>query len=239
MSVSAKSLPASARLADDDFQYRPLLPGAVASLVLALLSQLIFLAGRDSLQAALMLCPLPLAGLVVGLRSLRRIRESEGQIGGRRLALAGVTLATLSLAAGLGFAGYVHATELPEGYQRTSFLELMPVEADVRAGRAVPAEVLALNGKKVFIKGYMRPDSTPVSRNVKRFLLVRDNNNCCFGDLSTVKFYDQIGVVVGEGIRLDYRQGLFRIGGVFRVRPENVASGGEQLVFTLDADYAR
>jgi hypothetical protein len=238
MSVSSPALSAASSAPEEEFQYRPLDAAAVASLVLAALSLVIFLAGRDSLQAALMLCPLPLAGLAAGLRSLRKIREAAGQLGGGRLATLGVVTSLVSLVGGLGFASYVYATELPDGYLRTSFLELAPEEIDLRSGRPVSADVLALDGKKVFIKGYMRPDSTPVSRNVRQFLLVRDNNNCCFGDISTVKYYDQIGVKVGEGLQVDYHQGLYRIGGVLKVRPENAASGGERLVFTLDADYA-
>ena len=71
---------------------------------------------------------------------------------------------------------------------------MRPDELQERNGQVVPPEIAALDGKRVFIKGYIRPDSITVSKGINRFLLVRDNNQCCFGSLSDVKYYDQIDV---------------------------------------------
>ena len=62
----------------------------------------------------------------------------------------------------------------------------------------MPPDIQELEGQQIFIKGFMRPGThvsstgTPVRRNVSRFLLVRDSNECCFGDISTVKHYDKV-----------------------------------------------
>ncbi|MCG3205813.1 MAG: hypothetical protein KCHDKBKB_02536 [Elusimicrobia bacterium] len=44
----------------------------------------------------------------------------------------------------------------------------------------VPENVMALNGKKISIQGFMVPLEVPDAR-VKTFLLVRDKASCCFG----------------------------------------------------------
>jgi hypothetical protein len=206
--------------------------------VLGALSLLIFAAGAQSLQAALLLSPLPLIGALLGLAAFSQMRASPKHYSGSRIAAFGLGLCLVCLVGGLGYAGYVYTTEVPPNHQRITFASLRPDEVDQRAGRALPKEVAALDGKKVFIKGYMRPDSTPVRSNVKQFLLVRDNNQCCFGDINTVKFYDQIGVQVSEDVRLDKSLRLLRMAGTLHV-DERAAEAGEKLVFRLDAEFAK
>jgi hypothetical protein len=156
-------------------------------------------------------------------------------------------LAIVSLLLGASYGAYIDLTEVPDGYTRIAFsdglslskvVSLKPSELDERGGVKIPREVAALDGKKVFIKGYIRPDSITVSRGIDRFLLVRDNNQCCFGDMSTVKYYDQIDVDMVGSQKVDYDQGVFRIGGVLRVNPENLSLGPGRPVFSLQADYA-
>jgi hypothetical protein len=223
-----------------DFDYRPLSIGAVAAAVFGVLSLLVFVAGRDSLESALLLCPIPLVGILIGWRSLVRMRANPGQFTGGRAAAVGVGLSSACLVGGLAYAWYVHATEVPPGYLRTSFAELRPDEIELRSDQAVPADVTALDGQNVFIKGYIRPDSIPggYSRNITQFLLVRDNNQCCFGDLSAVKYYDQIAVKLAQGRTVDYRAGLFRMGGKLLVHADNATNGAGLPVFILHADHA-
>jgi hypothetical protein len=78
-----------------------------------------------------------------------------------------------------------------------------------------------------------------VLRGIDRFLLVRDNNQCCFGDITTIKYYDQIAVTMKGDRRVDYSQGIVRVGGVLRIEPRNVVTGSRIPVFSLEADYAK
>jgi hypothetical protein len=220
----------------DDVDYRSLSTAAIASIVFGLLSALVVAAGRVSFESALATSILPLVGAALGLMALRRIQSAPDAYSGRGAAIAGVALSLVFLVIGLAFAGYVHATEVPDGYTRTSFAEFKPDEKDLRADRPIPPEVAALNGKKVFIKGYFRPDSSRFTSNVREFLLVRDNNQCCFGDLSTVQFFDQVAVAAVDGVTVDYSPRLFRMGGRLFIRPENIGSGLP--VYILEADYA-
>lgn len=191
-----------------------------------------------------MLAPFPALGLITGFSSLRKISSMPDQLSGKGVALTGVVLSTISLVGGIGYAGYVHATEVPDGYSRTSFVEFRPDEVEERGGKIVPPDVEKLHEQKVFIKGYMRPGThvsksgNPVRHNVSRFLLVRDNNQCCFGDISTVKYYDQVLVELAGNKLTDYSSRMFRIGGTLRVIPQNAKRMG-QPVYTLEADYVQ
>jgi hypothetical protein len=156
---------------------------------------------------------------------------------GANLALAGAVLSILFLVAGVGYGAYVHVTEVPPDHTRISFPELRPDSVQERANVIVPPEILALDGRRVFIKGYMRPPE--VRSGIDRFLLVRDDNQCCFGDISTVKYYDRIVVDLKGKLRLNYSEGLFAIGGVLRVMPQNAQFGPQAPVFALEADHAK
>ena len=165
------------------------------------------------------------------------------QVSGSKLALVGIVFSATGLFGGLGYAGFVHATEVPDGYLRTSFVELRPDEVEMRKGIVVPEDVRQLDGQRVFIKGFMRPgttvtrEGTPVRRHAGRFLLVRDNNECCFGDQSKVKYYDQVLVTMAGSKTADDSRSLLRVGGTLRSMPENLRQNEGYPVYLLEADY--
>jgi hypothetical protein len=224
-------------LAEEEFQYRPLSVGAIVALVLGLLSPLTFLAGSESLAGCLMMSPIPALGIFVGLKAWVRIRSTPDQASGGKLAATGVLLSLVGLVGGLGYASYVYATEVPPGYVRTSFDELRPDEVEQRGDLLVPRDLQKLAGQKVFIKGFMRPGSSPVRTNVRQFLLVRDNNQCCFGDISSLKYFDQVLVSTVGSLSTDYSTGIYRVGGTLHLHPENIVRGVGYPVYTLEADH--
>jgi hypothetical protein len=161
------------------------------------------------------------------------------QQSGSKLAVAGVLLSVIGLVGGLGYSGYVYATEVPPGYTRTSFGEFRPDEVEQRGNLLVPRDVQELDGQKVFIKGFMRADSIQYSHNVREFRLVRDNNQCCFGDLSNVKYFDQVLVSTVGSLSTDYSTGIYRVGGILHIHPENILRGVGYPVYTLEADHLK
>jgi hypothetical protein len=219
-------------------QYRALDTSAILGLVLGVLSVFTVLAAANSLEGSLLVAPIPLLGMVMSLRSLAKIRHEPEHYTGRAIAFLGLILSLTFLFGGVGYGGYVYATEVPEGYTRISFTAMKPNELQERSGLSVPPDIAELDGKKVFIKGYIRPDSVTVSRGIDRFLLVRDNNQCCFGDLSKINYFDQIEVDMAGTRRVNFSQRVFRMGGVLRVAPENRAKGPLAPVYSLEADYA-
>jgi hypothetical protein len=224
---------------DDTLQYRALHTGAVVGFVLSLVL-LVFtiISAGNSAEASIAVSALNAAPLGICLWSLGRIRREPDLYAGKPLALIGLIVSATCLVAGISYGSYVYATEVPEGYQRISFGTLKPDEIQDRGGVKVPPEIVALDGKKVFIKGYIRPDSIAIDKGIDRFLLVRDNNECCFGDISTIKYYDQIDVDMVGSKRVDNRLGIFRMGGILSVQPENLSKGPGKPVFALKADYA-
>lgn len=210
---------------------------AIASLVFGLTSFLTFFAAKTSLSQCLMMCPIPALGIILGLSSLAKIRSLPDQLSGKGLAIGGLALSLVCLVGGVSYASFIYATEVPDGYERTSFAEMRPDEIERRGNNLIPRDIMALDGKKVFIKGYMRADSTPRRHNVDNFLLVRDNQQCCFGDLSSVQFFDQILVGTLDGLTTDYSTRIFRVGGRLRINPKNLGRGVGYPVYELEADH--
>jgi hypothetical protein len=222
--------------ADDIVQYRAIHTGAIIGVVFGVLSVFVAIAGASSLEACLMITPIPLLGMFLALRSWGRIKREPDQYTGSMLALAGFALSLVFLVGGVSYGYYVYSSEVPDGYARISFETLKPDQLQEVAGVAIPPDVQAMAGKHVFIKGYIRPGSAPVRTGIDRFLLVRDNNQCCFGDLSKVKYYDQMAVQIINSQRVEDTLQVLRMGGTLEIHPENLARGVP--IFTLKADYA-
>ncbi|MDZ4782715.1 MAG: DUF4190 domain-containing protein [Planctomycetia bacterium] len=212
----------------DDFSepYRALSASAVVSCVLGLLSILAF--------ADFWLGLIPLLAIVTGVLAWRKIARSPEEYTGLRLAQSGVTLGALLWTGGASWLSYVYATEVPDGYERITYRMLQPGDNDV-AG-AVPAQAESLDGKRVFIKGYIYPPpgSPPY---VTRFLLVRDKGDCCFG--GNPKITDRILVDIAPPGRLEFNQSLRKLAGTFRLQPSEAVDAEGGVLYRLEADYAK
>jgi hypothetical protein len=239
MSVATVDL--NSRLeAEEALHYRAVHTGAIIGLVLAVFTSVFTLVSAgNAAEACIGVSLLNALPVSLCLWALARIRRDADLYTGRPLAIVGLVLSLAFLIGGVAYGGFVYATEVPDGYTRISFGAMKPDAIDERSGRLVPPDIAALDGKRVFIKGYIRPDSIKVSRGIDRFLLVRDNNQCCFGDLSTVKYHDQVLVEMVGSRRIDYTDGILRMGGILKVQPENAVRGPMAPVFSLQADYAR
>lgn len=77
-------------------------------------------------------------------------------------------------------------------------------------------EITELDGAPVRIRGYMLPHY--VSSGIKRFVLVRDNQECCFGPGAAL--YDCMLVDLADGRSTDYRVHPITIEGRLEIRPE-------------------
>src|SRR3954464_11438039 len=234
---TAKLDMASTASDEESLQYRALHTGALIGLVLGILSVFVPITAPKSFVGCRMVAPIPIVGIILSVRALGRIRRQPDQYTGQTLAMLGLLFSLVFLIAGVSYGAYVYVTEVPDGYSRISFTTMKPDELQERNGLVVPPEVQALEGKQIFIKGFIRPDSITVPRGIDRFLLVRDNNQCCFGDLSKIKYHDQILVARTGDRRVDYSQGVIRIGGVLHIEPQYAAAGAPRPVFSLKADY--
>jgi hypothetical protein len=221
----------------DALEYRAIHTGAIAGLLLGVISVATVVPAASNFEAVLMIVPIPVLGLVVSLRSLAAICRQPETYTGTKLAAAGALLSALFLAIGVGYGGYVYATEVPDGYERTSFGEMKPDTVEERGNIPIPPEIAALNGKRVFIKGYVRPGS---QRTISgEFLLVRDNNECCFGEIDKVKYYDQMQVKLQRNTTASFDLRLYRVGGTLVINPANLGRGPQFPVYSLVADYLK
>lgn len=209
----------------DPSTYRSLCTTAVVSLVFGIAS---ILAMLDWL-----LLVLPATGLLFGFMAILKIRRYPEELSGSGAARAAVGLSLAFAAVGIGWNWYAQISEAPEGYQSISYADLQPGKGDPSAD--IPRAALDLEGKRIFIKGFMYPGAE--KSGIKRFILCRDNGTCCFGGPAP-KLTDMVDVKLGDPLEAEYRTRPTRVGGVFHVI-RSAAAGGLDAVYHLEADYFR
>jgi hypothetical protein len=209
--------------------YRILNSAAVASCVLGFLSAATLL----TYEYGLLLGLVPMVGMFLGGRALWVIRRNPREMTGLGFAKAGLILSGGFLIGGLGLAGYVYATEVPDGYERITYSQL---QADPKVPQqVVPPGAVDLDGKRVFIKGYVYPGAQ--TNGLKRFVLCRDNGDCCFG--GTPPLTDKILVTLTDPLRLNYSRRMQRLAGTFRLMPGLAVDAPGEVVYQLEADYCQ
>ena len=212
---------------ESDNDYRALSGAAVMSLALAFLSALALF--------SLYLAVIPISGVLFGLYAVLQIRKHPSELTGRGVAIAGMILSFSLLVASVSVASYVYATEVPRGYERIFYSQLQPEEGKI--GQKIPPLAEELDGKKVFIKGYVFPGKQ--RQGIKTFLLVRDKGDCCFG--GNPKLTDRIQVTLADPERLRFDPYLHKIAGTFRLvkDPGQAIDAGGEVYYHLDDGQLR
>ena len=214
-----------AEVADPNLQYRSVNRAAVGSLIL-------FLLGLTGLLFWQLLI-LPLAGILLGYSGYRTIKGFPEEYTGLNLARTSMALCLLLIVAGASYHTFVYATEVPEGYERVSFSELQP-EGFIPS---LPKRAINLRGQPIFIKGYVHPGVSGMTR-VSQFVLVPDMGTCCFG--GQPKPTDMILVHTTPESRVSYSTRIVRLAGKFDIAEEPQEFAGVKDVFyRLDADYSK
>ncbi|MEK6235182.1 MAG: DUF3299 domain-containing protein [Planctomycetales bacterium] len=80
-------------------------------------------------------------------------------------------------------------------------------------------EIEALQGQKIKIRGWMHP-AVYTNTNIKRFVLVRDNQECCFGPGAML--YDCMYVEMASDKTTDFTSRPFFVEGVLDLEPLKV-----------------
>lgn len=223
MSVDVEQNPDA--VADDYRQYRALSSLAVISLVAGVLSALTFF---DWMLAAI-----PMAGIVAGVLALRQIRSAPDAYTGENLALIGSLLSALLWIGGWSKLAYVHATEVPPGYERISYddLQIDPVEPAAMP----PTRAAELDGKKVFIKGFVYQPTGGQTSGLKRFILVRDKGQCCFGGNPNIT--DMIEVKLNGSLEAEFNMQPRKLAGTFHIGLGQGMHGLQGALYHLDVDH--
>ncbi len=98
----------------------------------------------------------------------------------------------------------------------------------------LPEAIESLDGKRIRIRGYMLP--TAQNRGIKSFVLVRDNQECCFGPGAAL--YDCMLVELTGGKSTTYSFKPVAVEGTFSIR-EIVVDGMHLAIYRIDADSVR
>lgn len=216
--------------ADDDAYeaYRSLSKTAVGSL-------LAMLVGLTGLMFPALLS-FAAFGIVLGVLAWRSLRKFPNELTGRPAATLGLVGSVALLVGGSILHSYVYMTEVPEGYARISFAELQPKTTNPQTGQ--PQLPTDLDGKRIFVKGYVHPGVASTGE-IKKFILVPDMGTCCFG--GQPKLTDMIEVTIRDAPGVRYSQFKRRLGGVFHVtnRVKQVAGGLQGGLYELEADYVK
>src|SRR3954463_12838208 len=89
----------------------------------------------------------------------------------------------------------------------------------------------AMAGQRIRIRGYILP--TPQRTGITQFVLVRDNQECCFG--AGAALYDCILVDMKKGTTAEYSIRPVAVEGIFDVR-EFVIGGRHLAIYHMDAE---
>jgi hypothetical protein len=98
----------------------------------------------------------------------------------------------------------------------------------------LPKAIEEMAGQRIRIRGYILP--TPQKRGIKTFVLVRDNQECCFGPGAAL--YDCILVEMNPGATAEYTIRPVAVEGTFGI--QEVKNGDMHLaIYHLDAESVR
>ncbi len=224
MNASLDPAPAHAPRAhgptDHEFAYRPIARSAVIACLLGIMSVVTFLDPTLAL--------IPALGVATGAFSLWTIRRQSTDWSGEGLALAGIVLSAVCWLGGWSFTAYVRLVEVPEGCTPISYDELQP---DPQLPHRLPESALALDGKAVFVKGYMYPGRK--SRGLREFILCYNNDECCFGGTPPVTH--MIRVTLEAPLSVDFSRRVRKVAGVFHVHEGGTVDGLSGALYHIEA----
>ena len=223
-------------------EYRSLSIAAVAALIFGLLSAVVL----PVVAVASVLLVVPVMGVLLGLFATWTIASRPEEFTGKRIALVGMGLSVVMFVAGIGLNHYLNRIQVPPEYADSEihFWELQS-EEDIdmnylmslqgqRVDLPLPERALELNGKKVFITGYVYPGEQKTG--LDKFVLVPDMGSCCFG--GQPKWTDMIEVKLAEPLRVDYSMWRRGVGGTLRVnRTLQAHEKLKGVIYSLEADY--
>lgn len=182
--------------------YRAISKAAIASVAFAVLGLFAF--------SAPIFVILPVLAICFGLTGLSTVRRLPDEFVGKSIAMTGLIAGLLVAVSSSSLHMYVYATEVPADHERISFYELKPKS---RAATGFSDRAAELDGKQVFLKGYVRPGND--KSNLSTFVLTGDFGDCCFG--GNPKINEIVGVRIMTDQTVDYGLRLRKVIGTFRL----------------------
>ena len=211
-----------------DFPYRALSRGAIASLIFAALALPGLIPTFEPLIA------LSFIGIAAAFFAIVGIRRYPDEFSGLSLAKFGLIANSLILVGGITMHSYIYMTEVPDGYERIPFYRLQTPDPAPDA----PTEVAVnIDGKPVFIKGYVHPSSG--GGRLRQFVMVPDLGTCCFG--GQPRSTDMIEVTLTGGQTIQSGMTRRKVAGKFLLnrRPQSLSDFDNVVFYRLKADQVK
>jgi hypothetical protein len=225
--MSSETISYSTSAFEEDVPYRVVSKSAVTSLALGLLSVGVILFPE--------LLLLPALGVIFAVVALRAMRRYPEEITGKGIAVTGLTLGLFFLLGGSTMHAVIYATEVPPDHERVSFQSL---RAPTGQPDFPPPEALELDGKKVFLRGYIHP-SVESRTALRRFILVPDLGTCCFGGQPPLTHMIEVTVKDPEA-QVRYSMRRRGLAGVLHVDTRlKPVDGLQGVYYRLDATHIR
>ncbi len=228
--INSHQVASEQEMLDSEFtgEYRSISRAAIVSVVFGAL-------GLLGLWESVFLI-LPLLSIIFAGVAIYNISRYPRELVGGAMAKYTLAASLIVFASGASIHTYIHQTEVPDGHVRMSFYDL---KVRSRKAQTFYSEKAAeLDGKRVFIKGYVRPSDKKTG--LKNFILVGDFGSCCFG--GNPKITDVVAIRIVNDQTVDYSYQLRRIAGTFRLNKQPVQIGEKdipQVCYEIDADYIR
>ncbi len=98
--------------------------------------------------------------------------------------------------------------------------------------------IQALDGKKVKLRGFILPSTLFSETNINEFVLVRDNQQCCFGPGAAL--FDCVVVNLVGGVTTDFTTRPVTVTGTFKLKEYKYPDDtGHFAIFNLQATEVR
>jgi hypothetical protein len=204
-------------------RYRAVNRSAVLSIVCAAGSLLVVLSWYFSL--------FPIVALYLAYRGWRQIMRAPEEMAGMGLVRIGAATAVVLWMASALYLHYAEKNAVPMGYKLLTFDMLQPDESK---GEKIPQAIKDLDGKFVFIRGYMYPTRKIIG--ITRFILVPTEGHCNFCTRQ-LRPTDMVYVKTSGDLSVDFRNYMIGVGGILRVTPEEGDLAGT--TYGLEADVIR
>jgi hypothetical protein len=99
----------------------------------------------------------------------------------------------------------------------------------------LPESIEAMAGQRIRIRGFILP--TPQKRGIRQFVLVRDNQECCFGPGAAL--YDCILVEMQPGETAEFSIRPVAVEGTFDIREFRGPDGTHLAIYHLEGESVR
>jgi hypothetical protein len=208
----------------DEFSYKSLSRAALLSLAFGLMGVLSWISP--------LLLFLSACGVIFGVVAFRNLKKFPNELFGFPVACIGIAISVVLLIVAPIRHAMIYYTEVPDGYERIQFASL---KSPLGAPDQPTAEAIALNGKKVFLKGYIHPTSL-ASNTSKTFVLVPDWATCCFGTQPPLTHMIEVRLVNDKFAGKSFRQ--HALAGVLEVHEYvKPVDGLQGVYYQLEAEH--